>query len=229
MVWRLVVLGSGGNTLDVMDAIATINAQQPLWELVGVLDDATPVGLNPLGLHTLGRLDEAATLCAPGGPLAEALFVNAIGSERNHATRAKIVARTGLPPDRFTTLVHPGASISGRAAVGRGCCVNFGVSIAGRVRIGDHVWIGPGCVVGHDSVMDDHAIIAPRATLSGSVHLGTGCYIGSGAVIRQGLAIGAGALVGMGAVVVRDVAPGAVVVGNPAHELRRVPRDGAAR
>ena len=33
------------------------------------------------------------------------------------------------------------------------------------------------------------------------------------------LVIGAGALVGMGAVVTRDVAPGAVVVGNPARVM----------
>ena len=43
--------------------------------------------------------------------------------------------------------------------------------------------------------------------------------LGSGAVILGGIIIGEGALVGAGAVVTRDVAPGEVVVGNPARPL----------
>ncbi|ESQ99725.1 hypothetical protein F753_08980 [Stutzerimonas chloritidismutans AW-1] len=51
-------------------------------------------------------------------------------------------------------------------------------------------------------------------------------YIGTGAIIKQGrpgkpLRIGKGAVVGMGAVVTKDVADGAVVVGNPAKPLAR--------
>jgi acetyltransferase-like isoleucine patch superfamily enzyme len=54
------------------------------------------------------------------------------------------------------------------------------------------------------------------------VHIEDYAYIGTGAVLKQGtedkpLIIGKGAVVGMGAVVTKDVAPGAVVVGNPAR------------
>jgi sugar O-acyltransferase (sialic acid O-acetyltransferase NeuD family) len=225
VVRRLVVLGSSGNTLDVMDVVSAINDVAPSWDLVGLLDDAAPVGPGALGLHNFGRLETAAALAAADGPLADAFFLNAIGSERNHAARAAIVARTGLPPGRFATLVHPGAGVSPRATLGRGCCVNFGVSIGGRVRLGDHVWIGAGGIIGHDSVLEDHAVVAPRATTSGFVRLGTGSYLGCAAAVRQGLQVGAGALVGMGTVVLRDVAQDSVVVGNPARELRRAVRD----
>ena len=44
---------------------------------------------------------------------------------------------------------------------------------------------------------------------------------GAGALIRQGVSVGEGAVIGMGAVVVKDVAPGATVVGNPAREMAR--------
>ena len=44
---------------------------------------------------------------------------------------------------------------------------------------------------------------------------------GEGATILGGVRIGAGATVGAGAVVVRDVEPGATVVGNPARPLPR--------
>lgn len=220
MTQRLVVLGTSGNALDVMDIVAAVNAQNPSWDLAGVLDDAAPVGPHPIGLPNLGRLADAAALAAPSGPLADALFINAIGSPSSHAARPGLVERTGLPAERFAVLVHPMASVSPRAMLGRGCCINFGASIAGRVSLDDHVWIGPGCILGHDSILDAHAVMAPGSIVSGSVRLGTGCYLGSAAVVRQGITIGAGALVGMGAVVVRDVAPGSVVAGNPARALR---------
>jgi sugar O-acyltransferase (sialic acid O-acetyltransferase NeuD family) len=222
---HLVVLGTGGNALDVMDTAEAINALHARWDLVGVLDDAGPGGAERIGLRNLGRLADAAALAAPGGALAGAFFVNTIGSQNSHAARPDIVARTGLPGERFAVLVHPFASISRRAVVGRGCCVNAGASIASNVRIGEHVWIGPNCILGHDTVVESHAVMAPGSILSGSVRLGMGAYFGTGAAARQGVTIGAGALVGMGAVVLRDVPAGRMVVGNPARELRRTVGD----
>ena len=54
-----------------------------------------------------------------------------------------------------------------------------------------------------------------------------GASIGSGAIIMGGVRVGAGALVGAGAVVVKDVAPGEVVVGNPARVLASTARQSA--
>ena len=50
-----------------------------------------------------------------------------------------------------------------------------------------------------------------------------GARIGGGAVLLPGIEIGEEAFVGAGAVVVRDVAPRALMVGNPARQLRDVP------
>lgn len=217
----LIVLGTGGNCLDLLDIVDAINRHAPRWRVVGILDDAEAAGGVFCGIPLLGALEHASRLAAPGAPWATAHFVNAIGSERTHAARAEIVARTGLPVERFATLVHPAAAVSARARIGRGCCIGFGASVGGQAALNDQVWIGPGCVIGHDSQLDAFALMAPRATLSGFVRVGRCCYVGSGATIRQRVTIGAGALVGMGAVVLRDVAPGGVVVGNPARDLAR--------
>ena len=223
----MVILGTGGNALDVLDLVQALNTQGTGWDVIGVLDDAADRSARPFGLPVLGRLEDAARLSAPGGPLAEARFVNAIGSERNHAQRAEILARTGLAPEQFTTLVHPGASVSPRAALGHGCCVGFGACVGGQARIAEQVWIGPGCVVGHDCVLDYAAVMAPRSTISGFVRLGYCCYLGSAAAVRQNISVGSQALVGIGAVVIRDVAPRTVVVGNPARELTSDRRAGS--
>jgi acetyltransferase-like isoleucine patch superfamily enzyme len=49
-----------------------------------------------------------------------------------------------------------------------------------------------------------------------------GARVGGGAILLPGVEIGEEAFVGAGAVVVRDVPPRAVVVGNPARQLRDV-------
>ncbi|WP_299351698.1 sugar O-acetyltransferase [uncultured Shimia sp.] len=49
------------------------------------------------------------------------------------------------------------------------------------------------------------------------VRIGNRVWIGGGAIILAGVTIGDGAVVGAGSVITKDVAAGAVVVGNPAR------------
>lgn len=78
--------------------------------------------------------------------------------------------------------------------------------------------------VAHDCVIGDFVTFAPGVMCNGRVRVEDHAYIGTGVVLREGapdrpVVIGAGAVVGMGAVVTKSVAPGAVVVGNPAAPL----------
>lgn len=55
----------------------------------------------------------------------------------------------------------------------------------------------------------------------GDVHIGNDVWIGRGAKILSGVTVGNGAVIGAYATVARDVNPYALVVGNPAVEVRR--------
>jgi sugar O-acyltransferase (sialic acid O-acetyltransferase NeuD family) len=211
---RLVILGTGGSAHDVLDIVEAINATKPTWTVGGFLDDAISQGSRHLGFEILGPVSAAPRYSD------SSYFMNAIGSDRSYRRRPDILASTGLLPERFATLVHPASSVSARAKLGRGVCINFGVSIGGGVTIGDHVTLCPGVIVGHDTVVEEFAILAPGAILSGLVHFGRASYLGAGAVVRQQVRVGEGALVGMGAIVVRDVSDREVVVGNPARPIR---------
>jgi sugar O-acyltransferase (sialic acid O-acetyltransferase NeuD family) len=226
MAQPLIILGTGGSAYDALDIVEAMNAEVPMWELVGFLDDRKP-GERHLGLEVLGPMNAACRF-------PHCMFVNVIGSDKSYRIRPQLVARTGIRADRYATLVHPRAAVSPRATLGRGVVVNFGVSIAGNVTVGDQVSIGPGCVIGHDSVIEPFSIVAPAAVVSGLCHIGEASYIGAGAMIRQKVRIGSTALVGMGAVVLKDVPPGAVMAGNPARAISQtatvtvLPRSAAA-
>lgn len=212
MTQPLIILGMSGNAYDILDIIEAINRERETWHVAGFLDDSAPTGSQLHGLPALGKLADA-------GHFDGHWLINAIGSDRSYRRRPDFIAATGLPRDRFATLVHPAAQVSRRAELGCGVCVNYGTSIAGSVVLGDHVSLGPLCIVGHDTVIEDYAVLAPGAVISGFVRLGSASYIGAGAAIRQKVRIGAGALVGLGSAVVRDVPEGATVAGNPARIL----------
>jgi sugar O-acyltransferase (sialic acid O-acetyltransferase NeuD family) len=213
----LAILGTGGNALDLLDIVEALNRVRPTWSVVGFFDDARPAGTEYRGVPILGSLRDVSLLTG-------ARFINAIGSDRSYRLRTQIIEATGLPRERFATLVHPGAAVSSNASLGNGVYLNHGACVGGGVVIEDHVALGAGCLIGHDARLAAYSILAHGAAVSGFARVGRGCYLGANCSIRQRLCIGDGALVGMGAVVTRDVPPDCTVVGNPARRLKRPER-----
>jgi acetyltransferase-like isoleucine patch superfamily enzyme len=98
------------------------------------------------------------------------------------------------------------------------------VSIANGVVIGGGrhpmEWVGmsPVFYAGRDSVKAKFSTHAREPVQR--VRVGHDVWIGRSAIVLPGVEIGTGAVVGAGAVVTKDVAPYAIVAGNPARLLR---------
>jgi sugar O-acyltransferase (sialic acid O-acetyltransferase NeuD family) len=213
--YRVIVLGTGGNCIDIVEIMADLNDSlaRPAYDCAGFLDDNPSLwGTRVAGLPVLGPLDAAARY-------QECMFVNGIGSPQSFVRKAEIVERTGLSDDRFLTLVHPAASVSRSARVGPGSVVFPNVTISSNARLGRHVIVLSNAVISHDVTIADHSCVAGGACISGAAHVGPLCYVGTNSTIIGSVRIGQGSLVGMGSVVLRDVEPGSVVVGNPARRL----------
>ena len=79
-----------------------------------------------------------------------------------------------------------------------------------------------------DDATDDASFFARRR--SRRARIGHDTWIGHAAMIKPEVTVGDGAIVAAGAIVTRDVAPYAIVAGNPARHLRdRQPPEIAAR
>jgi UDP-2-acetamido-3-amino-2,3-dideoxy-glucuronate N-acetyltransferase len=107
--------------------------------------------------------------------------------------------------------------------IGAGCKVQNNVSIYKGVTLEEDVFCGPSCVFTN--------VLTPRAFVERKdeflpILVRKGATIGANAVIICGVSIGEFAMIGAGAVVTRDVAPHALVLGNPARRTGWVSRTG---
>lgn len=213
---RIIILGTGGNCIDILEALRAINGQSGMeaYQCIGFLDDdASRWGETVAGVKVLGPLRSAPEFEG-------CVFVNGIGSPRNYRRKEHIIATAGLPVERFETVVHPTAAISPSASLGPGTVVLQNAVVASRVRIGCHVIVLPGAVISHDCTIGDYTCIASAACISGGATVGRASYIGANSSIIERATLGDGCLVGLGSVVLRDVPANAVYVGNPARRLR---------
>tara|TARA_R100000750_G_C2315777_1_gene84326 strand:- start:299 stop:766 length:468 start_codon:yes stop_codon:yes gene_type:complete len=109
--------------------------------------------------------------------------------------------------------------IYSKAKIGSGCKIQSNTDIWDLVTLEEFVFVGPSVVFTND--------LTPRAEFPKKrfTEYGTwqptlikrGASIGANATILCGITIGKYAMIGAGAVVNKDVAPYAIVVGNPAE------------
>lgn len=103
-----------------------------------------------------------------------------------------------------------------------------GIEIHPGARVGRCVFIdhGMGVVIGETAEVGDGCTIYQGVTLGGTTlyrgvkrhpTLGSGVVVGAGAKVLGGFTVGDGARIGSNAVVVKEVPPGATVVGIPAR------------
>lgn len=219
---RIIIFGTGGTCIDILDTINDINKtmRSKKYDCIGFLDDNRQNWGNEFyGVKVLGPLDSAPKY-------GDCFFVNGIGSPFNFWKKRQIIAKTKIPNERFETIIHPSACVSSTSILSCGTTILQNVTIASDVEIGNHVIVLPNSVISHHDVIGDYTCIAGSVCISGGVSIGQSCYLGSNSAIIGNVKIGNHCLIGMGSVVLDNVDDNTVVVGNPAKYLRRTLPEG---
>jgi acetyltransferase-like isoleucine patch superfamily enzyme len=128
--------------------------------------------------------------------------------------------------------VRERCAIGDDVVIGRASLVENDTSVGARTKIQanayvtayslleEDVFIAPCVVTTNDNFMGR---TEQRLELMKGPTIRRGARVGGGSVLLPGIEIGEEAFVGAGAVVIRDVPPRALVVGNPARQIREVP------
>jgi sugar O-acyltransferase (sialic acid O-acetyltransferase NeuD family) len=217
MTKKIIILGTGGNCIDILDALHDINDARgrAVYQCIGFLDDNEQKwGMELHGIKVLGPLASAQDYH-------DCFFVNGIGSPENFWRKQEIIAKTMIPLEQFETIIHPTANVSRLSTLGRDVMIFQHVTITSNTSIGDHIIVLPNTVISHDDRIGDYSCIAGGVCLSGYVDIGKSCYLGSNSSVIGNVKIGDYCLVGMCSVVLHDLAANMVVAGNPARILRR--------
>ena len=137
-------------------------------------------------------------------------------------------------------IVGDGARVRERCVIGDDVVIGSGSLVENDTTIGAQTTIQAEAYITAYSTLEDHVFIAPCVVTTNDNFMGRtekrhelvkgptirhGARIGGGVVLLPGIEIGEEAFIGAGAVVIRDVPARALMVGNPAKQIREVPEE----
>lgn len=126
---------------------------------------------------------------------------------------------TQLPSNiDYISLIHPKASVSKWATLGKGAIVTAGCIVTTQIQIADHCHLNLGTTIGHDCVIGEFFTSAPAVNISGICNIGDDVYFGTGAATKQGVTICNNVVIGMGAMVTKSISEPGTYIGIPAQK-----------
>jgi len=229
-VWRksaagsmkdIVIYGSGGMALEVVQLLEDINALEPTWNILGYIDDyrgdrgrdnEVVNGYKILGTREIVKdFDKSVYWCI---------------AVSNPADRRSIFRSLEGYRLQYATLVHPTAKISKNVSIGEGTVVNYGCILSVNVTLGAQVYLNMRTVIGHDTEIGDFTTCYINCIVAGNVRILEGALLGSNCVIREKRTIGRNAKISMGSEVYFDVEDDVLVMSRPPKSIKQKPPDG---
>ncbi len=216
MIPKVVILGAGGGSRDVLDIFDACNAIHPAYSVEGFIVDpeyATP-GIQFNDKPVLGGFEwlaehhhDVQAICGVGSP----------------ELRQRLIKRAEALGVTFCTVIHPSVQMTRWVRIGAGSSIAAGCVLTNQIKMGDHVQVNVGCTISHDVILENFVTLSPGVHIAGNVHVGEGCFIGIGASCIEKKRIGVWSVIGAGAVIIDNVPPNTTVVGVPGKVIKTHP------
>lgn len=210
---KVVIIGAGGFSCQVLDILDACNRLRTEYEILGyILESKWGIaGVEINGIPILGDFEWF------GGCKDEVYGILAVAAPEVRFRLAKRAREWGV---HFCNLIHPTALLSRNIFIG-GDVVIHGLSILSfHNRIGNHVIVNMHCTIGEQVIIEDFVTLSPGVNISGNVIIGQGVFIGTGAMIIEKVHIGEWSVIGAGSTIIRDVPANTTVVGNPGKIIK---------
>jgi sugar O-acyltransferase (sialic acid O-acetyltransferase NeuD family) len=130
-------------------------------------------------------------------------------------TRKKIILKLKKFKVKFPTIIHPEATVSKFAKIGKGTIIQQGCIISPDSKIGNYSFLNWNVTLGSDSTIGNFVTIAPGVHVSAENQIGDEVFIGIGSVIKEGIKIEENSVIGAGTTVVKNVLKNSLCIGIP--------------
>ncbi len=211
----IVIYGSGGMALEVVQLIEDMNEIEPTWNILGYIDDFrgdqkenNPIinGYKILGTNKIVKdFDQSV------------YWVIAVSSPKARREIHDSLEEYNL---KYATLIHPTAKVSKNVTVGEGTIVSFGCILSVNVVLGSQVYLNMRTIIGHDSIIMDYSTCLINCIVAGNVLINEGVLLGSNCVIKEKNTVGRNAKISMGSAVFFQVEDDVVVMNSPPKSMK---------
>lgn len=179
---RIIIVGAGGHSAEIDDYINMgKNGAEGEMEVIGFIDD------NPLqydgyrfSAPFLGGIKDHSVRT-------DCYYIMGIA---NIKYRRPILERFLGDGAKFTTFIHPTATISPSATIGDGVVIALHVNIGPNVVVGDFSLINSRCSLGHDTRIGKYNFISPNVCFSGFSTVGDENLFGINSATIPGITVG---------------------------------------
>lgn len=182
------------------------------YKIKGFYDeDENKVNQKIMGIDVIGKFSEINI-----SEINKRSFIVAIG---NNEVRYNIMEKINHYMGETPTLIHPSATISPSAEVGRGAYIQANVFLWTKVKIEKYCIISPGVVIAHHTEVGKACLISTLTGVGASIKIADKVFIGMGSTIVTGVSyIGERTIIGAGALLLNDADKNSTYIGVPAKK-----------
>lgn len=204
----IIIYGAGGLGREIASLLQRYYSNE--MQVIGYVDD---------GLQTGDFIDGIKIL--PNSIL-EHGNINIVFGIANPKVKQELYVKLRQKQNvNFPNIIAKSAIIDLSVVLGEGVVISDFCWLSKNVILGNGVFINVATTIGHDANIGDFCSVMPQSAISGYVSVDKASLIGAKSFVLQGVKVGSNTVICAGSAVFSKVDDGDVIMGNPAHILRK--------